>query len=46
MAATNIMTKMKLRRKEIIWLMNPHHCSSSKEVRTGTQTRLDLGGRS
>lgn len=29
-----------------IWLVRLHHCSSSKEVRTGTQTRQDPEGRS
>jgi hypothetical protein len=30
--------KSKLRRKGSSWLTLAHHCSSSKEVRTGTQT--------
>jgi hypothetical protein len=36
------MTKSKLERKGFIWLTLPHHCSSSKEVRTGTQTQQEL----
>jgi len=39
--AQNIM-KSKLGRK----LPLPHHCSSPNEVRTGTQTWQELGGRS
>jgi uncharacterized protein (DUF305 family) len=34
-----------LRRKEFIQLMIPHHSSSSKEVRTGTQAGQEPGGR-
>ena len=38
--------KSKLVRKEFIWLTPPHCCSSSKEVRTGTHTGQEPGGRS
>jgi hypothetical protein len=33
-------------REGFIWLMLPHHCSSLKEVRTGTQTGQAPEGRS
>ena len=33
-------------REEFIWLALPYHCSSSKEVRTGTHTGQEPGGRS
>jgi hypothetical protein len=32
------MSKSKLGRKGLIWLMCPYHCPSVKEVRAGTQT--------
>jgi hypothetical protein len=32
----------KLERKEFTWLILPQHCSSSKEVRTGTQQERKL----
>jgi hypothetical protein len=32
--------------KEFIQLILPYHCSSSEEVRTGTQTEQESGGRS
>ena len=35
------MTKSDLERKGFTCLMLPHHCSSSKEVRTGTQTEQE-----
>lgn len=35
-----------LEEKEFIWLRLPHHCSLAKEVRTGTETGQDAGGRS
>jgi hypothetical protein len=31
------MIKYQVGRKRFIWLTLPHHCSSTKEVRTGTQ---------
>jgi hypothetical protein len=31
-----------LGRKNFIWLTFPYHCSSSKEVRRGSQTRQEL----
>jgi hypothetical protein len=36
----------KLERKGFIQLKLPHCCDSPKEVRIGTHTRQDLGGRS
>jgi hypothetical protein len=33
-------------RKRLIWLTLLHHCSSPKEVRIGTQTGEEPGGRS
>jgi hypothetical protein len=33
------------RRKGFIWLTLPQHCSSSKEVRIGTQARQDPGNK-
>jgi hypothetical protein len=36
------MTKNILGRKGFVWLPLPHHCSSSKEVRTGTQVGQEL----
>jgi len=35
-----------LGRKGSIWLTLPYHCSSMKEIRTGTQTGQESGGRS
>lgn len=35
-----------LGRKRLIWLNLPHHSSSPKEVRTGTQASQDSRGRS
>jgi hypothetical protein len=35
-----------LERKGLIWLLLPHHSSSSKEVRTGTEAGQKPGGRS
>jgi hypothetical protein len=35
-----------LRREGFIWLTFPYCCSSPKEVRTGTQTGQEPGGRS
>jgi hypothetical protein len=32
-------------RKGFIWLTLPHDCSSSKEDRTGTQTKQEPGGK-
>ena len=32
--------------KEFIWLICPHHSPSLKEVRAGTQTGKEAGGRS
>ena len=32
--------------KEFIWLICPHHSSSLKGVRAGTQTGKEAGGRS
>ena len=43
-AELNTRTKIHVGRERFISL--PHHCSSSKEVRTGTQTRQEPGGRS
>jgi hypothetical protein len=42
----NTMTKSNLGRKGFIWLTLSHHCLSLKEVRTGTQTGKEPGGRS
>jgi hypothetical protein len=33
-----------LEREGFIWFILPYRCSSSKEVRTGTQTGQELGG--
>jgi hypothetical protein len=38
--------KIKLEREGFLWLTLPYCCSSSKGVRTGTQTRQGPGGRS
>ena len=35
-----------LGRKGFLWLALPQHCSSSKEVKTGTQVGQEPGGRS
>jgi hypothetical protein len=35
-----------LGKRGFIWLTLPHHCSSSTEVRKGTQTGQEPGGRS
>lgn len=40
------MTKSKLGRKGFIWLIFPHYSLSPKEIRTGTQTGKESGGRS
>jgi hypothetical protein len=42
-SCTNIMIKKHLGRKGFIQLTLPHCCSSSKEVRTGTQTGQEAG---
>jgi hypothetical protein len=34
------------KKKEFIWLILPHHSSSSKELRTGTQKGQEPEGRS
>ena len=43
--AQNIMTKKKFGRKRFIQLILSHCCSSPKEVKTGTQTEQELGGK-
>jgi hypothetical protein len=40
------MTKKQVGKKGFIQLTLPHCSSPLKEVRTGTQTELELGGRS
>lgn len=35
----NIMTKRKLEKKELIWLLPPPHCSWLREIKTQAQTR-------
>jgi hypothetical protein len=42
-SCTNIMTKKQLGRKGFFQLTLPHCCSSSKEVRTGTQAGQEAG---
>ena len=45
-AVINTMTKNNLERKGFVWLPLLCPCSSSKEVRTGTQTGQEPGDRS
>lgn len=42
----NLMTKNELGKKGFIWLILPHYCSSSKDVRTETRTGQEAGWRS